>query len=254
MNAAAPIRVVSLYDDIMNVYADRGNVLAVQWRAALRGLDVDVVSVSLGDPLPVEADLVLIGGGQDREQRRIAAELAAHGQTLRDWSASGTAMLAVCGGFQLFGRWYRDTSGTVLPGAGVFDVTTVAPGPGQPRIIGDVIVTSVLDGVDEVVGFENHGGRTYLGASAAPFARVEYGGGNNGVDGTEGAVVGAAIGTYLHGSVLPKNPQLLDWLLAAALRHRSGAEPVLEPLEDEIALRAHHSAAAVTRSRSPRFG
>ncbi|MQC17287.1 MAG: glutamine amidotransferase [Chloroflexi bacterium] len=238
----------------MNVYADRGNLLAVQWRAALRGLGVDVRSVSLGDPMPEDADLVLIGGGQDREQRRIAPELAAHGPRLREWAAQGTAMLAVCGGYQLFGRWYRDTSGTMLPGAAVFDATTVAPGPGQPRIIGDVMVTADLDGVGEVVGFENHGGRTYLGASAMPFARVEYGGGNNGVDGTEGAVMGSAVGTYLHGSVLPKNPRLLDWLLAAALAHRTRAEVTFEPLADEVASRAHEAAATVTRRRSPRFG
>ncbi|MEX2375836.1 MAG: glutamine amidotransferase, partial [Dehalococcoidia bacterium] len=158
-----PIRVVSLYDDVMNVYADRGNLLAVQWRAARRGVAVEVLPVSLGDALPAAADLILIGGGQDREQRRIADELAGHGPLLREWAAGGTAMLAVCGGFQLFGRWYRDASGEVLPGVGVFDVTTVASGPGQLRIIGDVLVTSTIEGVGEVVGFENHGGRTYLG-------------------------------------------------------------------------------------------
>src|SRR5690606_4941224 len=150
------IQVVSLYDDVMNVYADRGNLPAVRWRAAQRGIEVDHRAVSLGDALPDDADLVLIGGGQDREQRRIAGELAARGPELRAWAEGGTAMLAVCGGFQLFGRWYRDTEGEVLPGAGVFDVTTVAPGPSQPRIIGDVLVASNVPGVGEVVGFENH--------------------------------------------------------------------------------------------------
>jgi len=249
----APIRVVSLYDDVMNVYADRGNLLAVQWRAALRGVGVEVRSVSLGEALPAEADLVLIGGGQDREQRRIAAELAQRGPQLREWAVEGTAMLAVCGGFQLFGRWYRDTSGVVLPGAAVFDVTTVAPGPGQPRIIGDVLAASTLPGVGEVIGFENHGGRTYLGPGAEAFARVEYGRGNNCVDGTEGAVFNAAVGTYLHGSVLPKNPRLLDWLLAAAVRHRTGDDPAFAPLAEGAAERAHRAAAGVTRRRAPRF-
>jgi len=250
---AGPIRVLSLYDDVMNVYADRGNVLAVQHRAALRNLNIEVIAASLGDALPESADLVLIGGGQDREQRRIAEELAAHGPALRAWAEEGVAMLAVCGGFQLFGRWYRDTSGEQLPGAEVFDVTTVAPGPGQERCIGDILVTSTLPEVGAVVGFENHGGRTYLGPTATPFARVEYGHGNNGADGTEGVVHGSAIGTYLHGSVLPKNPRLLDWLLARAVQHRTGVMPSFAPLEDVLESRAHRAAAEVARRRSPRF-
>ncbi|MEX2372790.1 MAG: glutamine amidotransferase, partial [Dehalococcoidia bacterium] len=165
----------------------------------------------------------------------------------------GVAMLAVCGGFQLFGRWYGDTTGETLPGANVFDVTTVAGAPGQARCIGDVLAEATLPDVGQVVGFENHAGRTYLGPDAAPFARVGYGYGNNGTDGTEGAVRGAAIGTYLHGSVLPKNPRLLDHLVAAALRHRSGVEAPLPPLDDPQAERAHDAAAAVARRRAPRF-
>ena len=251
-SAPNAIRVLTLYGDVMNVYADRGNLLAVQHRAAKRGIEVDAIAVSLGDPLPAAADLVLIGGGQDREQRRIAEELAGHGPSLRAWADDGTAMLAVCGGFQLFGRWYRDTSGEVLPGAGVFDVTTVAPGPGQPRCIGDILVTATLPEVGEVVGFENHGGRTYLGPTAQPFAHVEYGRGNNAADGTEGARHGSAIGTYLHGSVLPKNPRLLDWLLAEAVAHRTGTRPTFPPLDDTLEERAHTAAAEVARRRSPR--
>jgi CobQ-like glutamine amidotransferase family enzyme len=246
------LRVLTLYGDVMNVYADRGNLLAIQHRAARRGIEVDAIAVSLGDPLPDVVDLVLIGGGQDREQRRIAEELAGHGPTLRAWADEGVAMLAVCGGFQLFGRWYRDTSGAVLLGAGVFDVTTVAPGPGQPRCIGDILVTATLPEGGEGVGFDNHGGRTYLGPAAAPFARVEYGRGNNGADGTEGARRGSAIGTYLHGSVLPKNPSLLDWLLAEAVAHRTGTRPTFDPLDDALEDRAHAAAADVARRRSPR--
>lgn len=246
------IRVVSLYDDVMNVYADRGNSLAVQRGAAARGIEVDVRRVSLGDGLPSEADLVLIGGGQDREQRRIAVELAAHGPRLRAWADEGVAMLAVCGGFQLFGRWYRDTSGETLPGAGVFDVTTVAPGPKQPRCIGDVLAMSSVGDVGEVVGFENHGGRTYLGPGARAFATVRHGFGNNGADGTEGAVYREAIGTYLHGSVLPKNPRLLHHLLDAAARH-AGIETYRAVEVDEVAERAHRAAADVARRRGRPF-
>lgn len=248
-----PIRLLTLYDDVMNVYADRGNAIAVHARAEARGLAVHAVAASIGDPLPEAADLVLIGGGQDREQWRIANELAGHGERLRTWADEGVAMLAVCGGFQLFGRWYRDASGAELPGAGVFDATTVAPGPGWPRCIGDVIAHSTVGGIGELVGFENHGGRTYLGAGARPFAMVEYGRGNNGEDGTEGAVRDRAIGTYLHGSLLPKNPALLDHLLAGALAHRTGSEVRLAPLPFGYAERAHTAAAAVARDRAPRF-
>ncbi|MDP2327497.1 MAG: glutamine amidotransferase [Dehalococcoidia bacterium] len=247
------IRVVSLYDDVMSVYADRGNLLALQHRAAVLGVRVEVTRVSLGDALPVEADLLLIGGGQDREQRRIAQELATRGPKLRAWAEDDVAMLAVCGGFQLFGHWYRDSAGESLPGIGLFDVTTVAPGPGWARCIGDVLAVSTLDDVGEVVGFENHGGRTYLGPAARPFARVEHGFGNNGADGTEGCVYREAIGTYLHGSVLPKNLALLDHLIEAALRHRYGRDLRIAWEQDLYAARAHHAAAEVARRRAPRF-
>jgi lipid II isoglutaminyl synthase (glutamine-hydrolysing) len=247
------IRVVSLYDDVMNVYADRGNLLALQHRAAALGIGVEASRVSLGDALPAEADLVLIGGGQDREQRRIADELVRRGALLREWAEDDVAMLAVCGGFQLFGRWYRDTQGEELPGIGLFDVTTVAPPPGWARCIGDVLVQSPVGDIGGVVGFENHGGRTYLGPGALPFARVEYGFGNNGADGTEGCVFRQALGTYLHGSVLPKNLGLLDHLLEAALRHRYGPEARIDRVPDVYAMRAHDAAVAVARRRATRF-
>lgn len=245
-----PVRVVSLYPDVMNVYADRGNLIALRSRAAERGIGLDEFDVSLGDPLPEEADLVLIGGGQDREQQRIAEELAGRGETLRAWADDDTAMLAVCGGFQLFGRWYRDKLGGMLPGAAVFDVTTVAPGPRAARAVGDILITSELPDVGEVVGFENHAGRTYLGPAAQAFGRVLHGRGNNAADGSEGAIYRQAIGTYLHGSVLPKNPELLDHLLVAALTHRVGRHVDLPPLAAPYANRAHDAAAAIARARS----
>ena len=252
MNSAAdaPLRIVSLYSDVMNVYADRGNLIAIRSRAAERGIPIEVFEVSLGDQLPAEADLVLIGGGQDREQHRIADELLAHGARLREWVDAGVAVLAVCGGFQLFGRWYRDQRGAIVRGVEIFDVTSVAPGPKAARGVGDVVIRSTVGSVGEVVGFENHAGRTYLGPTARPFATVEHGFGNNGADGTEGAVTRNAIGTYLHGSVLPKNPALLDHLLSKALAHRRGEPVALEPLASPYAERAHRAAVAVARRRS----
>jgi CobQ-like glutamine amidotransferase family enzyme len=233
----------------MDVYADRGNLIALRQRCRAHGVALEVTSVGLGDPLPAEADLILIGGGQDAEQRRVAPDLLARGERLRAWVDEGTAALAICGGFQLFGHAYRTSEGEELPGIGVFDVTTVAPPPGWERCIGDVLADSNLEGVGEVVGFENHGGRTYLGPGARAFARVRFGHGNNGDDASEGAVRGEAIGTYLHGPVLPKNPALADRLIFAALRHRYGSHATLAPDDDPWAVRAHEAAAAVARRR-----
>lgn len=254
--ATHAVRVLTLYPELMDVYADRGNVIAVRARCAQIGVACEVTAVSLGAVLPADADLVLIGGGQDREQRKIAPDLARHATTLRAWADGGVAFLAVCGGFQLFGHWYRTAPGEELPGVGIFDVTTVAPAPGAPRCIGDVLADAADDTTGELAGFENHGGRTYLGASAQPFARVAHGYGNNGVDGTEGAVYREAVGTYLHGPVLPKNPALLDRLIAAALRHRYGANAPLALLRETpphpLTERAHRAAALVARARGHR--
>lgn len=249
---AHAIRVVTLYPELMDVYADRGNMIAIRARCAQVGIGCEVTPVGLAAALPAAADLVLIGGGQDREQRKIAPDLARYAPMLRAWADEGVAFLAVCGGFQLFGHWYRTAQGEELPGVGIFDVTTVAPPPGAARCIGDVLAAAG-GSIGELVGFENHGGRTYLGPGAEPFARVLHGHGNNGADGTEGAVYREAIGTYLHGPVLPKNPTLLDRLIGAALRHRYGAAAPIARLADTpphpLTLRAHHAAAAVARVR-----
>lgn len=244
---ARSIRVVTLYPDVMSIYADRGNLIALQARCRTYGVACEVTAVSIDDPLPGEADLLLIGGGQDQEQRRIAADLEVRGAQLRAWAEDDVAMLTVCGGFQLFGHAYRTADGEELPGVGIFDVTTVAPAPGAPRCIGDVLAEA--DGLGDVVGFENHGGRTYLGPQARPWARVRFGFGNNGDDGTEGAIYREAIGTYLHGSLLPKNPAVTDQLIRAALRHRYGPDARIEPVADTYAERAHQTAAAVARRR-----
>ena len=247
--SAPAIRALWLYPGLMNVYADRGNAIALRARCAALGVGCELTGLDAGGRLPEAADLVLIGGGQDREQRRAAPDLARHAETLRGWAAEGTAMLAVCGGFQLFGRWYRTAAGEELPGAGIFDAITVAPPPGAERCIGDVLAHDA-GGEGEVVGFENHAGRTYLGPGARPFAYVEFGYGNNGGDRTEGAVAGEAIGTYLHGSLLPRHPALADRLIRAALRRRYGGEPPLPPPPaDPFAARAHRAAAWTARRR-----
>ena len=246
------IGVVVLYPEVMDVYADRGNLIALRARAAAHGIGLEVTEIAIGDPMAADADLVLIGGGQDREQRLVATDLALRGARIREWVEQDAAVLAICGGYQLFGRYYRTSDGEELPGIGVFDAVTVAPGDGAERCVGDVLANARLEGLGELVGFENHGGRTFLGADGRPFATVEYGYGNNGDDGTEGAVYREAIGTYLHGPLLPKNPALTDRLLLAALRHRYGPAATLREVADAYASRAHATAVGVARKRGRR--
>ncbi len=250
--ATRSIRVAHLYPDVMNVYGDRGNVIALRYRCEARGIGFELAEVNVGDPFdPAAFDLVLIGGGQDREQRRIAGDLVAKGPDIRAAIDRGMAALAVCGGFQLFASRYVDHDGGVIPGIGVFDAETRHPGPLADRCIGDVVL---MTGLGEVVGFENHGGRTYLGPRQAPFGTVRRGFGNNGEDGGEGAIYRNAYGTYLHGSVLPKNPALADALILAALRHRYGREIELAPLADDAEQAAHQAAAHVAERRSRAAG
>lgn len=245
------LRVAHLYPDVMNLYGDRGNVIAIRERCRRRGIACTITPVTIGDPFdPAAFDLLLVGGGQDREQRRIAPDLVARGPAIRSAVDGGMPVLAVCGGFQLFGHRYIDHDGTELPGIGVFDAETRHPGPVADRCIGDVIVETPFG---EVVGFENHGGRTYLGPGQEPLGTVRVGFGNNAEDRTEGARRGNAIGTYLHGSLLPKNPALADALILAALRRRYGPGVELPPLDDAAEARAHAAAreVALRRARRP---
>jgi CobQ-like glutamine amidotransferase family enzyme len=241
------LRVAHLYPDVMNIYGDRGNVIALRYRCEARGIDFTLTEVNVGDPFEAaEFDLVLIGGGQDREQRRIADDLVARGAAIRAAIDDGMPALAVCGGFQMFGHRYVDNEGGVIPGISVFDLETRHPGPVADRAIGDVVLETPFG---EVVGFENHGGRTYLAPGQEPFGRVRSGGGNNHEDGTEGARRNNAIGTYLHGSLLPKNPALADELILAALRCRYCDDVALEPLPDDAERAAHANATRVAERR-----
>jgi lipid II isoglutaminyl synthase (glutamine-hydrolysing) len=247
------IRVGHLYPHYLNIYADRGNIAVLRHRAAGRGVQLAVEPVTVGDDLrDGEHDLLYIGGGQDREQALIAPDLEAKGEAIREAVGAGTAVLAVCGGYQLLGRFYRGRSGTELPGAGVFPLHTIA---GERRMIGDCLLQCELEpGVRRTLaGFENHAGVTRLDEGAAPLGRVVAGFGNDGESGFEGVRVGAAVGTYLHGPLLPRNPWLADWLLARALEHGLGEPAELEPLGDELEEQAHLVSAERARSRGGRF-
>jgi len=243
-----------LYPDYLNIYADRGNMAVLAGRAAWRGIELEIRPVGMGDPLqPGEHDLLYVGGGQDREQALVAPDLAARADALDEALAGGVAALAVCGGYQLFGRFYRDRAGVELPGAGVFDLHTIA---GERRMIGDVLLECELDPGERrtVAGFENHAGRTILGPGARPLGRVVAGFGNDGESGFEGCRRGRALGTYLHGPLFPRNPWLADWLLAQALGHALGGEPPeLAPLPDELEREAHEVSAERARARGGRF-
>ena len=234
----ADLRVCALYPDLMNIYADRGNLLLLERRCAWRGIGFALTGSGLGDGLdPDAADLFYIGGGQDRDQRLCALDLvetkkdALHGAVAR-----GAAVLAVCGGYQLLGHSYV-LGDEELPGAGLVDLHTVREE--GPRLIGNVAIeVELTPGATRILaGFENHGGRTHLGPNESPLGRVLKGHGNNGRDGVEGVRRGNVIGTYLHGPLLPKNAWFADWLIATA----TGLED-LAPLDDDLEAAAHAAA------------
>jgi CobQ-like glutamine amidotransferase family enzyme len=241
-----------LYPDYLNIYADRGNIAVLSRRAAWRGHELEVRGISVGDSLkPDVYDLLYVGGGQDREQALVAHDLMAKADGVRESVSAGAALLAVCGGYQLLGRSYRDLHGADLPGIGLFPFDTVA---GDTRMIGDVLLECELEpGLRRTLaGFENHAGRTRLDPGAQPLGRVVAGFGNDGESGWEGCRVGRALGTYLHGPLLPRNPWLADWLLAQALAHRHDETPELEPLADELEAEAHAVSARRAETRGGR--
>jgi CobQ-like glutamine amidotransferase family enzyme len=236
---AGGLRVCALYPDLMNIYADRGNLLLLERRCQWRGIDFGVTASGLGEPLdPDGTDLYYIGGGQDRDQKLCALDLAeVKRDALHEAAARGAVILAVCGGYQLLGHSY-ELGDETLPGVGLVDLTTVRSE--DPRLIGNVAIEVELDpGVRRVLAvFENHGGRTHIGPNSTPFGRVLKGHGNNGVDGFEGVRDRNVIGTYLHGPLLPKNAWFADWLIQTAL----GRPDPLESLDDRLEAGAHAEA------------
>ena len=236
------LRVLALYPEQMNIYADRGNILFLQRRCEWRGIGFRYAAAGPGEGFdPSDHDLIYIGGGQDRDQVLVAEDML---RTKRDAIASavddGSALLAVCGGYQLLGHSYQ-LGERSIPGLGIADLETVRE-PG-PRLIGNVsIEVDFGEAARVLAGFENHGGRTYLGTDAEALGRVLHGHGNNGDDGREGVRRLNMVGTYLHGPLLPKNAWLADRLILLGLAHRIGSQPVLEPLEDGLEAAAHQTA------------
>ncbi len=233
-HARPTLRIGYLYGVEMNIYGDRGNIIALSQRCRWRDIAVEIDLVGIGDPLrPAYHDLYFFGGGQDKEQIAVAADLAGDkGKILREAVEEGATALTICGGYQLFGHHYRPHNGPELPGIGIFDITSEA---GPDRFIGNSVL-ELPDG--ELVGFENHSALTFLGPGCESLGRVVIGAGNNGRDGSGGAKYKHAYGSYLHGSLLPKNPWFADRLIVEALARRHG--PVeLAPLPDNLELAAH---------------
>jgi hypothetical protein len=235
------VRVCALYPEVMNIYADRGNLLLLERRCAWRGIGFAVTAASFGEPVdPGAHDLFYLGGGQDRDQLLCARDLVAtKREALHAAAGRGALVLGVCGGFQLLGHGYG-----AMPGVGLVDVRTER-GEG-PRLIGNVAIEVELPGLDGprvLAGFENHAGRTALGAGEAPLGRVLRGHGNDGRSGWEGVVRDGVVGTYLHGPLLPKNAWFADWLIAEATGERD-----LAPLDDALEDAAHASARRAARA------
>jgi CobQ-like glutamine amidotransferase family enzyme len=231
--------VAHLYPDMLRTYGDRGNVLALAKRAEWRGFEVRIDEVSRGETTAADTSIVVIGGGSDRAQEIIGPDLLSRRTELSDALAGGALVVGICGGYQLLGHEYVAADGARIEGLGLLDVRTVA---GRGRIIGRVHARATLFGnAFDLFGFENHGGRTTLGANAEALATAPRGQGNNGKDHTEGAVQNGIVGTYLHGPVLPSNPAFADALLERALARVTGGAP-LEPLDDRFEELAHHEA------------
>lgn len=232
------LTIYHLYPDMLNLYGDRGNVIAFRRRCEWRGIEVRIREVNLGDPVDFRAaDFLFLGGGSDREQDLMAQDLGARRENLKQAIEDGLVMLAVCGGYQLLGRYYRTLGGQVIPGLKLLDFYTQAD---TTRLTGNVAIEVPVAGrMVKVTGFENHSGQTFLG-DVRPFGKVLAGHGNNGADGTEGARYRNVFCSYLHGPLLSKNPALTDLLIGLALE-RQGMDGFLQPLDDTLEEAANHA-------------
>lgn len=235
-----------LYPELMNIYGDRGNITTLVKRCEWRGIKVEVKHLNPGfsENELKKCDLLLMGGAQDRQQTIVNENLKKHHATLSEMIDEGTPGLYVCGGVQFLGNYYKEADGSIIDGLGIFDLYTENPGENVRRLIGNIAIqptfeinnkSSAVNHKSVIVGFENHGGRTYLGSKVKPLGKVLRGHGNND-DGTEGAIYKNSFGTYMHGPILPKNPELADYLLKLALKVDS-----LMELDDKIEILARNS-------------
>lgn len=231
-----------LYPDLMNTYGDRGNIIALSYRSKLMGLNPIVNKISIEDPVDLisKMDILFMGGAQDTQQEIVNQDLKIKGQYLKKAIADGVPGLYVCGAYQFLGKYYKEANGNIIPGIGAFDLYTESPGPNVPRCIGHIIFESKLFPKVKLVGFENHGGRTYLADKNLAFARVIKGYGNNGEDETEGIYFKNSFGTYSHGPILPKNPEIADYLIEKAVERKNNIvgvgrdQPLLKKINNSL--------------------
>ena len=241
------LRIAHLYPDILNIYGDRGNIIALKQRCQWRGIKVTVKNISLGTPLQLnEFDLFFGGGGQDRQQLLVAHDLQKKKKAIKQAVDNHKVFLLICGTYQLFGHYFIDGQGRKIPGLGILDIKTVAS---KQRKIGNILIKTSFSldqaTTDQLIGFENHIGSTFINSkgNTQPLGKVIKGFGNNGQDKTEGAVHKNVYCTYLHGSLLPKNPHFADFLIQTALRIRYQNSLLLKPLNDQLEHQAHQHVA-----------
>lgn len=242
-----------LYPDLMNMYGDRGNIICLAQRCYWRGIEVKIRDLHLKDNFELEKyDLVFMGGGQDKEQRLVAQDLQKiKGKDIKKATEDGLPVLGICGGYQLFGHYFKTIGGDTLLGIGILDVKTHG---GNKRMIGNSVIRidSKLEignsKLDTLVGFENHSGQTFLGEKCKALGTIEIGYGNNGEDGQEGAWQNNVFGTYLHGSFLPKNPHFVDYLIKLALERKYGRIE-LKKLDDKLEIQAHKAALKIAKKK-----
>ena len=242
---AQRLRICHLYPDLMDTYGDKGNIITLIKRCQWRGIEATVSTISVGDKLDSEKyDIYFFGGGQDRAQLIVGKDLKSKAKALKEAVERGATLLSICGGYQLLQNYFKTLNGIVIEGIGLFDAHTIGS---TTRMIQNLLVELNPNLQNEIkdhkylVGFENHSGKTYLGKTLQPLGKVLKGAGNNGEDGTEGAVYKNAFGCYLHGSLLPKNPHFADFLISKALTHKNNNFK-LKPLNNDFEWQAHHSA------------
>ncbi|MBI2613692.1 MAG: type 1 glutamine amidotransferase [Candidatus Levybacteria bacterium] len=232
-----------LYPELMSTYGDRGNIIVFKKRCEWRGIKTETIRLDAGfsvDDLK-NCDLLFMGGAQDRQQQIVAKDLVKKRKALKQMIDNGTPGLYICGAYQFLGKYYREADGTVINGLGILDLYTENPGKGSSRLIGNVAAQVLNNGL--IMGFENHGGRTYLGKNVKPLGKVIKGFGNNGKDQTEGAIYKNSFGSYFHGPMLPKNPEFADFLIKLALEKKYSSPINLSPLPDSLEIKARESIA-----------
>lgn len=235
-----------LYPELMSTYGDRGNIIALTKRCEWRNISVEIKHLDFGFRISdlQKCNLLFMGGAQDRQQKIVSADLEKKKKTLQEMIEDGIPGLYICGAYQFLGKYYKEADGTIIPGLDILDLYTENPGENSKRLIGNIVVS--LGGVSvpplrwkTLVGFENHGGRTYLEKGIKPLGKVVVGFGNNGIDETEGAVYKNSFGSYLHGPILPKNPHFADYLIQKALEKKYGSPINLSPLNDSLEWQTH---------------